>query len=124
MAGHSDVGGDALVENWRLSPFTDWIKRSPPAHDIQFPVFVKYSSKMKAHDHVFSFEAQVSLVTIDEGLKCKAFLSTLHGLALAWFSKLPSGSISGWEDFKLKFFNEFASSGEIPKDRGELYKIV
>jgi len=58
----------------------------------------------------------MSLITTDKDLKYKAFLGTLQGLTLMWFSKLPPGSISGWEDLKIKFFSEFVSSKAIPKD--------
>lgn len=111
------MGENAMTDTWKLSPFARWIENSQSITEVQFLTFTKYFGKMKARVHMLSFEAHVGLITMDKCLKSNAFLSILQGLTLTWFGKLPLGSFVSWEVLKTKFFNEFASSGIIPKDQ-------
>ena len=45
-------------------------------------------------------------MTPDE-VMCKAFLTTLKGTAKVWFSKIPLGTITDFEQLNKGFFRHF-----------------
>ena len=48
-------------------------------------------------DHIESFKTLMLLqMTLNE-VMCRAFLTTLKGIAGVWFSKIPSGTIADFE---------------------------
>ncbi|GKE44939.1 reverse transcriptase domain-containing protein [Tanacetum coccineum] len=52
------------------------------------------------------------------------FQQTLDGKARAWFDKLPSRSIDGWDDLEEKFLNRFGMLKACDKDPTEITKII
>nr|XP_025693000.1 uncharacterized protein LOC112795277 [Arachis hypogaea] len=46
----------------------------------------------------------------NEAVLCKAFSTYLDGAALLWFSKLPEGSISSFEELAKSFIDYFAAA--------------
>ncbi|XP_022868501.1 uncharacterized protein LOC111388069 [Olea europaea var. sylvestris] len=61
----------------------------------------------------------MSLRDATPAVKCRAFHLTLSGAAEIWYSRLPSGSIRSWPEFKTTFLKRFAviKEGEAPIQR-------
>ncbi|MED6164451.1 hypothetical protein PIB30_090234 [Stylosanthes scabra] len=63
------------------------------------------------------------ILKVDE-VKCRAFPTTLTGLASQWFISLPAGSISSYSEIKELFLNEFTTSIDNTKHPINLLVVV
>lgn len=50
----------------------------------------------RAHHHLYIFKGQIELYVVPELARCQCFAVTLKGVALKWFQKLPTSSITSW----------------------------
>ena len=94
-----------------MKPFAEWITSMGPDKSLKIPSFKAYSGSESARDHMASFEANMSVLTRDDDILCKALLGTLTGPALAWFRNLKPGSINDWPTFRKLFLENFATAG-------------
>ena len=53
----------------------------------------------------------------------KLFSSTLKGVARSWFSQLPPGSVSSFEDLSNRFKRHFMTNRKIERDCGYLFSV-
>ena len=65
----------------------------PPRRFIILP-FVMYDSSFDPYDHMLHFNQAMILNVGNDRLLCKVFPANLKGPALAWFHKLPRGSLN------------------------------
>ncbi|XP_061337737.1 uncharacterized protein LOC133284681 [Gastrolobium bilobum] len=56
-------------------------------------------------------------------LMCRTFLTLLGGIALTWYTTLPTGNIASWDDLASKFQSHFATSRPVPKFVHALEKV-
>ena len=61
---------------------------------FSIPPFAKYDGSSDPYDHMLHYSQAMILSAWDDRLLCKVFPASLKGLALAWFHKLPRGSIN------------------------------
>lgn len=54
----------------------------------------EYDGILDPKDHLVHFTTKLKLHEASKGVKCKAFPSTLRGLASNWYFSLPRGSIT------------------------------
>ncbi|MED6197218.1 hypothetical protein PIB30_054642 [Stylosanthes scabra] len=59
-----------------------------------------------------------------DAVKCRAFPTTLTGLASQWFTSLPAGSISSYSEIRELFLNEFTTSIDNTKHPINLLVVV
>ena len=57
-----------------------------------------YDSSSDPYDYMLYFNQAMILNAKDDRLLCKVFPASLKGLALAWFHKLPRGSINSFDE--------------------------
>ena len=62
------------------------------------PSFAMYGGSFNPYDHMLHFNQAMILNTGDDHLLCKVFPTSLKGLALAWFHKLPRRSINSFSE--------------------------
>ncbi|XP_012849541.1 PREDICTED: uncharacterized protein LOC105969329 [Erythranthe guttata] len=74
-------------------------------------------------EHLSRFNNTASLHQLTEGVKCRAFVTTLAGPAQAWFGLLPPGSIHSFGQFAKAFMNQFTSSKKCKKTSLSLFSI-
>lgn len=65
----------------------------------------------------------MGIITADEAVWCKAFVSTSQGKTLKWFNTLEKNSIGSWLEFKKVFMTKFSTAGTLPKDESNLCGI-
>ncbi|XP_061349587.1 uncharacterized protein LOC133294845 [Gastrolobium bilobum] len=56
-------------------------------------------------------------------LMCRTFPTLLGGIALTWYTTLPTGSVASWDDLARKFQTHFATSRPVPKSVHALEKV-
>ncbi|XP_015964301.1 uncharacterized protein LOC107488120 [Arachis duranensis] len=60
--------------------------------------------------HVTKFESMMFLNRDSDPILCRYFPTFLDGATLLWFSNLPAGSITSFDEFAKLFINHFATS--------------
>ncbi|GKC19981.1 reverse transcriptase domain-containing protein [Tanacetum coccineum] len=95
------------------------------APNRRMPTNVKiYDGTSDPADHITRFTGMENSAEWPMPVWCRMFQQTLDGKARAWFDKLPSGSIDGWDDLEEKFLNMFGMLKACDKDPTEITKIV
>ena len=74
----------------------------PPRGFVILP-FALYDGSSDPYDHMLHFNQAMILNAGDDRLLCKVFPSSLKGLALAWFHKLPRGLINSFDELWAVF---------------------
>ncbi|GKD29078.1 reverse transcriptase domain-containing protein [Tanacetum coccineum] len=105
-------------------PFTRRIINfTAPNH--RMPTNVKiYDGTSDPADHITRFTGMGNSAEWPMPVWCRMFQQTLDGKTRAWFDKLPSGSIDGWNDLEEKFLNRFGMLKACDKDPTKITKIV
>ena len=65
-----------------------------PPRDFSIPPFTMYDGSSDPYGHMLHYNQAMILNVGDNRLLCKVFPASLKGPALAWFHKLPRGSIN------------------------------
>ncbi|XP_057734407.1 uncharacterized protein LOC130949794 [Arachis stenosperma] len=73
--------------------------------------------------HVTKFESMMFLNSDSDPILCRSFPTFLDGAALLWFSSLPTGFISSFDEFAKLFINHFAASKIYVQDSDYLDTI-
>ena len=68
----------------------------PPPLSFVMPSFAMYDGSTDPYHHMIHFIQTMILSTGNDHLMCKVFPVTLKGPALAWFHKLPRGSMNSF----------------------------
>ncbi|CAA0810873.1 Unknown protein, partial [Striga hermonthica] len=76
---------------------------------------LSYDGSVDPSRHLRLFDNIAVLHSIVMLWCCRAFLTTLKGLAQDWFHQLPAGSIDCFEKFSSLFLNQFASARKHEK---------
>ncbi|XP_057719345.1 uncharacterized protein LOC130933745 [Arachis stenosperma] len=66
--------------------------------------------------HITKFESMMFLNSDSDPTLCRSFPTFLDGAALLWFSNLPAGSITSFDEFAKMFINHFAASKIYVRD--------
>ena len=80
------------------SPLGQHILDYEPPHGFAISPFAMYDDSSDPYDHMLHFNQAMILNTGDDKLLCKVFPDSLKGPALAWFHKLPKGSINSFDE--------------------------
>ncbi|XP_012853762.1 PREDICTED: uncharacterized protein LOC105973286 [Erythranthe guttata] len=104
------------------SPFAKHIDDDPIPPNYR-PILFEYNGTSDPAKHLSRFNNTTSLHQLTEGVKCRAFVTTLAGPAQAWFGLLPQGSIHSFGQFTKAFMNQFASSKKCKKTSLSLFSI-
>ena len=75
-----------------------------PSYGFVILSFAMYDGSSDPYDHMLHFNQVMILSAGEDRLLCKVFLASLKGLALAWFHKLPRGSINSFLSCGLRLF--------------------
>ena len=79
----------------------------PPPRCFSIPLFAMYDGSYDPYDHMFHYNQAMILSTGDDRLLYKVFPASLKGSALAWFHKLPSGSINTFSQLWTVFVSQY-----------------
>ncbi|MED6129311.1 hypothetical protein PIB30_106625, partial [Stylosanthes scabra] len=103
-------GRDATPPIDGHTPFSIRIlKVQPPKHFIK-PTDIKYDGSTDPHIRLNDFEHRMICDDAVDEVKCRAFHTTITGLASQWFTSLPTGSVSSYSEIRELFLNELTTS--------------
>ncbi|GAB2271785.1 hypothetical protein Dimus_038933 [Dionaea muscipula] len=106
-----------------IQPFTRNVLEDYCPNHVRLPSLDSYDGTEDPEDHLNHYEIRMSLQNFSDGMMCRAFPSTFKGAARRWFHRLPSNSISNFEEFGEKFIAQFASSSVFTKSVPNLFDM-
>ena len=89
------------------SPLGQHILDYDPPRGFSIPPFAMYNDFSDPYDHMLHFNQAMILNVGDDRLLCKVFPTSFKGLALAWFQKLPRGSINSFGELWVAFVSQY-----------------
>ena len=81
-----------------------------PPHGFSIPSFSMYDGSFDPYNHMWHFNQAMILNVRDDRLLCKVFPVSLKGPVLAWFHKLPRGSINSFVKLWASFVSQYLCS--------------
>ena len=92
------------------SPLGQHILDYEPPRIFVIPPFSMYNGSSDPYDHMLHFNQAMILNVGDDRLLCKVFPASLKCPALAWFHKLPRGSINSFDELWAVFLSQYLYS--------------
>ena len=89
------------------SPFTASINSHPLPPKFKMPSLDSYDGTRYPFDHIATFKTTMHLQGVPDEIMCRTFPTTLKGPAQVWFGKIPSNSVSSFEELSKLFVNNF-----------------
>ncbi|XP_057730587.1 uncharacterized protein LOC130945914 [Arachis stenosperma] len=95
----------------RTNPFAKEVMSFEMPQNFTLPSTLKpYNGIGDPNVHVTKFQAMMFMNKDSDPILCRTFPTFLDGAALIWFSNLPEGSISNFDELADQFINHFAAS--------------
>ena len=92
------------------TPLGQHILDYDPPCSFSIPPFAMYDSSSDLYDHMLHYNQTMILSAGDDRLLCKVFPANLKDPALAWFHKLPRGSINTFDELWVAFLSQYLCS--------------
>ena len=92
------------------SPLGQHILDYKPPRGFVIPLFSMYDGSSDPYDHMLHFNQAMILNAGNDLLLCKVFPASLKGLDLAWFHKLPRGSLNSFGELWATFVSQYLCS--------------
>ena len=89
------------------SPFTTEVLNRPLLPKFRLPQLESFDSSQDPLDHIKLFKTLMLLQMTPDEVMCKAFLTTLKGIARVRFGKLPSSTIANFDQVSKGFVHHF-----------------
>ena len=112
------------LEDMLSSPLGQHILSYEPPHGFTIPPFTMYDGSSDSYDHMMHFNQAMILSAGNDSLLCKVFSASLKGPALAWFHKLPIGSINSFDELWATFFSQYLCSIRKKRNISSLQTIL
>ena len=98
------------LEDMLSSPLGQHILSYEPPRGFAILSFAMYDGSSDPYDHMLHFNQAMILSAGNDRLRCKVFPTSLKGPALAWFHKLPRGSINSFSELWAIFVSQYLCS--------------
>ena len=92
------------------SPLRQHILDYEPPRGFVIPSFAMYDGSSDPYDHMLHFNQAMILNAGNDRLLCRVFPASLKGPALAWFHKLPRGSLNSFGELWAAFVSQYLCS--------------
>ena len=89
------------------TPLGQHILDYDPPRSFTIPPFAMYDGSSDPYDHMLHYNQAMIPSAGDDRLLCKVFPASLKGPALAWFHKLPRGSINTFGELWAAFVSQY-----------------
>ena len=122
VKGRAPVSMDALVQQIE-SAFTAGVLHFPLPSKFRMPQIKTFDGTRDPIDHLNTYKNQMELHGYQDPVRCRAFVITLKGLALAWFKRLPPSSISSFRELSITFVSHFIRARAYRKSSYHLLTI-
>ena len=120
--GRASVSMDALVQQTE-SPFTAGVLHFPLPAKFRMSQVETFDGTRDPIDHLNTYKNQMELHGYQDPIRCRAFAITQKGLALAWFNRLPSASVSLFTELFIAFVSHFIGARMYKKPSYHLLNI-
>ena len=121
MIAHSTARGPLDMLS---TPLRQHILDYDPPRGFSIPPFAMYDGSSDPYDHMLHYNQAMILSAGDDRLLCKVFPASLKGPALAWFHKLPKGSINTFGELWAAFVSQYLCSVRQKGNIGSLQAIL
>ena len=98
------------LEDMLSSPLWQDILSYKPPHGFAIPPFAMYDGSSDPYDHMLHFNQAMIISAGNDCFPCKVFPASLKGPSLAWFHKLPRGSINSFNKLWAAFVSQYLCS--------------
>ena len=106
------------------TPLRQHILDYDPPRGFSISPFAMYDGSTDPYDHMLHYDQAMILSVGDDRLLCKVFPASLRGPALAWFHKLPRGSINTFGELWAAFVSQYLCSVRQKGNIGSLQAIL
>ena len=113
---------DTLVQQTE-SPFIAKVLHYPLPAKFRIPQVEAFDGVKDPIDHLNTYKNQMELHGYQDPVRCKAFATTLKGLALDWFNRLPPSSISSFRELSIAFVSHFIGARTYRKPSYHLLTV-
>ena len=113
---------DDLVNRTDL-PFTAPVNSFPQPSKFRMPQMDSYDRLRDPLDHLETFKTLMHLQGVADAIMCRAFPTTLKGVARIWFSRLTPNSISTFKELSAQFTTHFIGGHRYKKSTACLMSI-
>ena len=113
---------DDLV-NRTDSPFTAAVNSFPLLHKFRMLHIDSYDGVKDPLDHLETFKTLMHLQGVADEIMCRAFSTTLKGVARIWFSRLTPNSLSTFKELSAQFTVHFIDGHRYKKSTACLISI-
>ena len=122
LKGRMSSNLDDLV-NKTDSPFTLSINSFPLPQKFRMPQIESYNGIKDPFNHLETFKTLMHLQGVPYEIMCRAFPTTLKGLARIWFSRLTPNSINTFKELSAQFTSHFIGGHRYKRSMGCLISI-
>ena len=105
------------------SPFTATVNSFPLPHKFRMPHIDSYDRVKDPLNHLETFKTLMHLQGMAEEIMCRAFPTTLKGVARIWFSRLTPNSVSTFKELSAQFTAHFIGGHRYKKSTAFLMII-
>ncbi|RZR98442.1 hypothetical protein BHM03_00027817 [Ensete ventricosum] len=113
--GESSKGG---------SPFTPEIQEKPLPANFRLSSLELFDGSCDPTEHVATFRPKMILYDTSDTLMCRAFSTTLRGLAIRWYSRLKHTLISSFDSLAKEFKLNFLASARPKPTAASLLRLA
>ena len=113
---------DTLVQQTESS-FTAEVLHFPLPAKFNMPQIEAFDGTKDPIDHLNTYKNQMELHRYQDPVRCRAFVVTLKGPALAWFNRLPPSSVSLFRELSISFVSHFIRAKTYRKPSYHLLTI-
>ena len=115
---------DALVRRYECnelsndessSPFTNGVLRMPFLERFRMPHVEQFKKEMDPKEHVRRYKSVMAQYINNDALLCLNFPQKLGDLGSRWFGRLPTTSISSFNELSKAFSRQF--HGNVPRKK-------
>ncbi|RZR92464.1 hypothetical protein BHM03_00020756 [Ensete ventricosum] len=85
------------------SPFIQEIQDAHISSHFHLPMLEAYDGSSDPTEHVAAFYAQMTLYGTSDAIMCRAFLTTIRGIARGWYNQLSPSSIHSFNQLAREF---------------------
>jgi len=105
------------------SPFTAAINGHPLPLKFKMHSLDSYDGMRDLFDHIVTFKTTMHLLGVLDEIMCRVFPTTLKGLMRVWFSKIPSNTVSSFQELSKLFVNNFIGGQRRKRSSSSLLTI-
>ena len=105
------------------SPFTTEVLNHPLPPKFRLTQLESFDDSRDPLDHIETFKTLMLLQMTPNEVMCRAFRTTLKGVARVWFNKIIPGTIANFEQFSKAFVHHFIGGQRHKKPIGNLLNI-